>query len=151
MELLLPLNLAPGLAGYRMISSALLLVTDYMCLIQKAFPAIRFEWRFSFCFFILNLNFILLPKESWLKKDSLGILFFYEILLTNWGLICVRCYFTFDIKFYCKKLYNIYYGTLYFNLTFWLQVFHVRHFLLWEEKLVLTLLADKSFFIWLDF
>ena len=108
MELLLPLNLASGLAGYRWNSSALLLVTDYMCLIQEAFPAIRFEWRFSFCFFILNLNFIVLTKESCLKKDSLGILFFYEILLTNWGLICVRCYFNFDIKFYCKKLYNIY-------------------------------------------
>ena len=50
-----------------------------------------------FSFFILNLNFILLTKESCLKKDSLGILFFYEILLTNWDLICVigvECIFT---------------------------------------------------------
>ena len=126
---MLPLDLASGLAGYRFtfvqghsaflanaaqlaflfpkMSSALLLVTDYMCLIQEAFPAIRFELRFSFCFFILNLNFILLTKESCLKKDSLGILFFYEILLTNWGLICVRRFFLYTLFFPIYKFDSV--------------------------------------------
>ena len=63
-----------------MISSALLLVTDYMCLIQEAFPAIRFELRFSFCFFVLNLNFIFLKKKAALKKTALGYYFLRNII-----------------------------------------------------------------------
>ena len=54
------------------------LLTDYMCLIQDAFPGILFfELRFRLCFFILNGNFIFLLQERlFFLKNSPKLYFF---------------------------------------------------------------------------
>ena len=54
------------------------LLTDYMCLIQDAFPGIFFELRFSLCFFILQrkLYFFLTRKTVFSKKNSPKLYFF---------------------------------------------------------------------------
>ena len=71
------LTLASGLTGYRWNSSAPFLVTDYMCLIQDAFPVIRFEWRFSFVFYFDERPFFVLKKKDCLLwKTALSCNFF---------------------------------------------------------------------------
>ena len=61
-------------------------VTDYMCLIQDAFPGIFFELRYRLCFFILNGNFIFFSQERlfFLKKTALSCIFF-RISIDNLG------------------------------------------------------------------
>ena len=79
--------------GYRWISSCRksvfrFAVTDYMCLIQDAFPGIFFlNCDTGFAFYFVAETIILLTVNR-LEKRRLGVIFFIS-LLTDWGLICV--------------------------------------------------------------
>ena len=67
-------------------------VTDYMCLIQDAFPGIFF-WiaiQALLFYFERELHFSQ-KKEDCLKKTAL-VDFFWRFLLTSWDLICVMLF-----------------------------------------------------------
>ena len=68
------------------------LVTDYMCLIQDAFPGIFFWIAIQALLFYFATETIILLTVNRLEKRRLGAIFLIN-LLTDWGLICVMWFF----------------------------------------------------------
>ena len=60
-------------------------VSDYMCLIQDAFPGIFFELRFRLCFFILNGSSIFLTRKTVFSKKTALSCIFFRISIDNLG------------------------------------------------------------------
>ena len=60
-------------------------VTDYMCLIQDAFPGIFFLIAIQALLFILNGNFIFLKKEDCFFLKNSPKLYFFRISIDNLG------------------------------------------------------------------
>ena len=76
------------------------LLTDYMCLIQNAFPGIFFELRYRLCFYFeRELYFSLTRKTVFSKKTALSCIFF-RISIDNLG--PYMCYVSYIILLFPK-------------------------------------------------
>ena len=74
-------------------------LTDYMCLIQDAFPGIFFWIAIQTLLFILNGNFIFLKKEDCLKKTALSCILFGISIDKLGPYMCMWLFFFFFMRY----------------------------------------------------